>query len=215
MLATPEIDYYAEKTRENWRKYCERHGYGFHCGRQRIFKDMHVVWSKVGLLQGQLEQSKADWVVLVDADTIVNRPDFTLPQLTMKYPGKCVLISEDCSRRFGIAFPLSLKGLLTMRTFRPANTGFVAVQNNAQGRAIVSSWVDLAHMEFASIADKFPREQMVFWAGVYRDYRRHIAVLGSEVVRVGFHKFWDRLTIRRKNAFVLHDKSLLEWSGSA
>ncbi|MGD1955461.1 MAG: hypothetical protein ACFBZ9_09555, partial [Sphingomonadales bacterium] len=49
MLATPNIDYYANKTRENWSKYCIRHGYNFTCYRKHVIEDMHIVWSKVAI----------------------------------------------------------------------------------------------------------------------------------------------------------------------
>ena len=61
----------------------------------------------------------------------------------------------------------------------------------------------------------FPREQMIFWVGMYRDFKPHISVIGKEVMRVGFNPIVDGLTMNKKDAFVLHDKSLLEWSGSA
>ena len=156
MLATPEIDYYAEGTRANWQSYCDRQGYTFVCGRERIFEDMHVVWSKVGLIEQQMSVSDSEWIVLVDADTVVNRPDYKLEELIAKYPGRDVLISEDCSRRFGVPVPLSLLGPKSMGVYRAANTGFLAIRNNAFGRRFIDHWMELAKGEFVEIADEFP-----------------------------------------------------------
>ena len=214
MLATAEISHYADQTAENWEAYCQRHGYSFERQYECMLEDMHIVWSKVALVKRQLERSSADWIVFVDADTRVNRPLVKLDSLVSTYPGKQMLISEDCSRRLGVPIPLSLQGPLTMRRWRAGNTGFMMFQNSRWCAGMVARWLDLGRGELSSISDVFPREQMVFWKKLYHEYKEGIAVIGQEIMRMGFESYLDPLTLNTRTAFVHHDKSLPDWPGS-
>ena len=208
MLATPEIDYYAQATQANWRAYCERHGYQFTCWRDVVLDDMHMIWSKVEWMRRHMREMTADWLVVVDADTVVNRPERELADLVQAHPGKDFIISEDCSRRLGVPLPLSVRGVVSARTSRPPNCGFMMIRASDFGRSFLDQWLDNGRGKYAHIADVFPREQWVLWLSLFREQRPRIAVLGAEVRRIGNSPRFDRLTSNWDDAFVLHDKRL-------
>ena len=207
MLATPEIDYYAAATKANWCAYCERYGHQFVCWRETVLDDMHLIWSKIELMRLHMQEMESDWLVVVDADTVVNRPELTLADLVRSNPGKDFLISEDCSRRFGIPLPLSLRGVVSTRSLRPPNCGFMMIRASQFGRNFLDQWLENGRGKFSHIADVFPREQWVLWLSLFCEQRDRIAVLGSEIMRIGTNRLLDWST-NRSDAFVLHDKRL-------
>ena len=207
MLATPHIDHYAKATQANWQAYCDRHGYQFVCWRETVLDDMHLIWSKIEWMRRHMRQMTADWLVVVDADTVVNKPERELSELVRAHPGKDFLISEDCSRRFGVPMPLSLRGVLSARTLRPPNCGFMMIRASDFGIRFLDEWLENGRSKFKDIADVFPREQWVLWLSLFREQRDRIAVLGTEVMRMGNHPLLDRST-DWSDAFVLHDKRL-------
>ena len=207
MLATAHIDYYATATQANWQAYCDRHGYKFTRWREAVLEDMHLIWSKIELMRRHMREMTADWLVVVDADTVVNRPGRRLEDLVLAHPGRDFLISEDCSRRYGIPLPLSLRGVVSARTLRAPNCGFMMIRNSEFGERFLDEWLENGRGRFAHIADVFPREQWVLWLSLFREQRDHIAVIGKEVMRMGNHPILDRLT-DWDDAFVLHDKRL-------
>ncbi|MCJ9428831.1 putative nucleotide-diphospho-sugar transferase [Kordiimonas marina] len=208
MLATPNIDYYADTTKANWQAYCDRHGYEFTVWREPVLEDMHLIWSKIELMRRHLEKSKADWLVVVDADTMVNRPELPMTYLTEKHPGKDFIISEDVSRRFGIPIPLDTLSVRLCRNRRGPNCGFMMIRNNAYGLDFVTRWLAHGRGDCAHVADIFPREQRILWMTLFHTDRDHIAMLGDEVMRIGNNAFLDKFTTDWSQAFVLHDKRL-------
>jgi hypothetical protein len=152
----------------------------------------------------------SDWLVVVDADTVVNKPERELADLVRAHPDKDFLISEDCSRRFGIPVPLSLRGVVSARTLRPGNCGFMMIRASDFGRRFLDQWLENGRGKFAHIADVFPREQWVLWLTLFREHRDRVAVLGTEVMRIGNDPLLDRVATDWSDAFVLHDKRLPE-----
>jgi len=208
MLATPHIDYYAGATQANWQAYCDRHGYRFTCWREAVLEDMHLIWSKIEWMRRHMRDMTADWLVVVDADTCVNKPERTLAELVHAHPGKDFIISEDCSRRFGIPMPLSMLAIRSARTLRPPNCGFMMIRRSDFGIRFLDEWLANGRGKYADIADVFPREQWVLWLSLFREQRDHIAVLGSEVMRMGNNSWLDSMATDWSDAFVLHDKRL-------
>ena len=72
----------------------------------------------------------------------------------------------------------------------------------------MDEWLKNGRGRYAQIADVFPREQWVLWLSLFRQYRDRIAVLGSDVMRIGNNPWLDPLTANWNDAFVLHDKRL-------
>ncbi|MGB5694821.1 MAG: hypothetical protein WBM46_04140 [Polyangiales bacterium] len=208
MLATPNIDHYAAATQANWQSYCDRHGYAFTCWREVVLDDMHLIWSKIEWMRRHMRDMTADWLAVVDADTMVNKPERSLEALVQAHPGKDFLISEDCTRRFGIPVPLSARGVLSARSLRPPNCGFMIIRRSDFGKRFVDDWLANGRGKLSHIADVFPREQWVLWLSLFREQRQRIAVLGPEVMRIGNNPLLDRITPDWSDAFVLHDKRL-------
>ncbi len=208
MLATPHIEYYAAATRANWQAYCDCHGYEFMCWREAVLHDMHLIWSKIELMRRHMRGMKADWLVVVDADTVVNKPERTLADLVLAHPGKDFLISEDCTRRFGIPVPLSVRGVVSARSLRPPNCGFMMIRACDFGTRFLDEWLENGRGKLSHVADVFPREQWVLWLSLFREQSERIAVLGAEVMRMGNNSLLDRMTTDWSDAFVLHDKRL-------
>jgi len=123
-------------------------------------------------------------------------------------PGKDFLISEDCSRRFGVPISLSLRGVVASRSLRPPNCGFMMIRASDFGRRFLDEWLQNGRGKLAHVADVFPREQWVLWLSLFREHRDRIAVLGPEVMRMGNSPGLDRWTTNWSDAFVLHDKRL-------
>jgi hypothetical protein len=207
MLATPHIDHYAKATQANWQAYCDRHGYRFVCWREPLLDDMHLIWSKIEWMRRHLRGTTADWLLVVDADTVVNQPERKLTDLVLAHPDKDFLISEDCTRRFGIPFPLSLRGVVSARTLRPPNCGFMMIRVSDFGRRFLDEWLENGRGTFSHVADVFPREQWVLWLSSFRKHRDRTEVLGAEVMRIGNQPVLDWST-DWSDAFVLHDKRL-------
>lgn len=208
MLATSNIDYYASATEANWRAYCDRHGYRFIRWRETVIDDMHLIWSKIALMSRHMREMTADWLLVVDADTMVNKPERTLDDLALAHRSKDLLISEDCSRRFGVPLALSLRGVLASRSLRPPNCGFMMMRKSSFAQRFLDEWLENGRGKYKHIADVFPREQWVLWLSLFRQHRDRIAVLGPEVMRVGNNRFLDAVATDWSGAFVLHDKRL-------
>lgn len=218
MLATPEIDHYADYTSQSWAAYCQMHGYRFERVRSQQIHDMHIYWSKIACLVSELETSQSDWVFVVDADTIVHTHDYRLETLIEDYasnPQIHILISEDCSRRLRCPIPLSLKTVTLSKTWRGANSGFFGFRVNAHARMMAKNWLALGRGRFARYAFEAPHEQAVFWAGMMQLYRSHIQVIGPEVMRIGGNPFLDRYLTDITDAFVLHDAKLKQLSDAS
>jgi hypothetical protein len=159
-------------------------------------------------MRRHMREMTSDWLVVVDADTCVNKPERTLAELVHTHPGKEFIISEDCSRRFGIPMPLSMLGVRSARTMRPPNCGFMMIRRSDFGTRFLDEWLENGRGKYADIADIFPREQWVLWLSLFREQRDRIAVLGSEVMRMGNNPWLDSMATDWSNAFVLHDKRL-------
>lgn len=208
MLATPNIDYYAQATAANWADYCARHGYTFIRWQEKTLPQMHIVWSQIDLMIRHMKASKADWIVTTDADTIVNKMDQPLTELLDTYDHKTMIISEDCSRRFGLPVPLSLRSIKCSGAWRAPNTGFFMLRNDARALEMLEKWMDYATGDYAAWNDIHPRQQRIFWWTIFKEYRPHIAVIKSEVMRIGTNALLDRWMTDWSNAFIHHDKRL-------
>lgn len=79
-----------------WRDYCQKHGYVFiekiACGSGR-----HPVWDKVYFTHKVLETNEYDYVLYLDADTLVTNPEIKVEDLIIEYSqNKDLMISDDC-----------------------------------------------------------------------------------------------------------------------
>ncbi|MAU41508.1 MAG: hypothetical protein CMF31_07785 [Kordiimonas sp.] len=208
MLATHHIDYYAERTKASWQAYCDKHGYNFIVYEDKILDDMHINWSRIEAVRLELEKRTSDWVVLVDADTLIVNDSIKMEDLITRYGNKDILFSSDVSWRFGINIPLNFQAAFKYGARLLPNGGFFMIRNEAYGRQFITDWLDLARGDLKHLADKHPRCQNVLWTGLFPEHKKNIGMIKEEVLRVGINNFLDPLTIRMENALALHDKQL-------
>ncbi|WP_417320899.1 hypothetical protein [Emcibacter sp.] len=208
MLATPNIDYYAIETKKKWQAYCNRHGYNFIVCDKQLVPDMHINWSMIEMMRRRFDESDADWLIKVDADSIILREDVRFEDILRNHPGKDIYFPADISRYLGIPLPLNPRGAMKFGTWLLPNAGFCIIRNNALGREFFTRWLDLARGELAHLADRHPRNQNVLWEGLFRQYRGHIQLLTKEILRVGAAPFLEKFLVSTDDAFILHDKQL-------
>lgn len=184
MLATPEIDHYAQHSSALWAAYCERKGYNYFRYSERLIPDMHVNWSKIEMVRQHLAKSSAEIVTLVDADTYVCNPDLSMNAIMERFSSKAMVFSPDTTRNGIIELPLNRQAATEYRTKRLPNAGFIAMHNTKFVRQFFDDWMDLARNELSHLADIHPRNQNVLWKGLYFKHRSQIGLLGGEVRRL-------------------------------
>ncbi|MFY0606649.1 MAG: hypothetical protein JXR10_08035 [Cyclobacteriaceae bacterium] len=167
-LVTPNIDEYAKYSVASVKKYAIAHGYHYHIQRSKTVKDMHINWTKIDFLKNELNAaSKGDdsFVVLLDADTVIVKPERTIEFFIEKYQktDTNILMANDT--------PFQITGK------KKPNAGFVIVRNNEMGREIIAKWIDASRNEGARYNDIHPRNQLVYWNCVEPLYKKHQVVL--------------------------------------
>ena len=206
MMATKEIEHYASFTKRNWRSYAESKGYAFVVYDTVVRPDLHINWSKIEHGRRHLRNSSCDWMILTDADSAVHDEDKRLEDLVC-LPGKPSLVfSADVARRWGMNFPLNLRGVMETRQWVLPNAGFFAIRNDVVGRAFMDEWMELASGRMAHLADRVPRDQLVLWLGLLPKWRHQLRILGPQVVRVLSDYHWRHLLKYEDSIFVRHDK---------
>ncbi|UZD90347.1 hypothetical protein [Cognatishimia activa] len=184
MLATPEIDHYAQHSSALWAAYCERKGYNYFRYSERLIPDMHVNWSKIEMVRQHLAKSTAEIVTLVDADTYVCNPDLSMDAILERFFPKALVFSPDTARVGAIELPFNIRAALEYRKIRLPNAGFIVMRNSKFVRQFFDDWLDLARNELSHLADLHPRNQRVLWRGLMFKHRSQIALLGGEVRRL-------------------------------
>jgi hypothetical protein len=184
MLATASIENYARYSRAAWEKFCAVRGYGFFHYPDKLLSDMHINWSKIEMVRRHLAATKADIVVLVDADTYVCDPKLKFCAIADSYPDKDLLFSRDCRNIGPLVLPLNYQAALKYKTRKLPNAGFVLIRNSEFSRKFFDKWLDLARNELRALADTHPRNQRVLWEGLYFQNADKIALLARQVERV-------------------------------
>ncbi|MFY0596607.1 MAG: glycosyltransferase [Cognatishimia sp.] len=188
MLATPEIDHYAQHSSALWAAYCDRKGYNYFRYSERLIPDMHVNWSKIEMVRQHLAKSTAEIVTLVDADTYVCNPDLSINAIMKRFSSNAMVFSPDTTRNGPIELPLNKEAAVEYRTKRLPNAGFIAMHNSEFVRQFFDDWLDLARNELSHLADIHPRNQNVLWKGLFFKHRDQIGLLGGEVRRLQTEK---------------------------
>ncbi len=202
MLATPQIETYAWLAKANWRDYCLRHGYRFTVFDTHIVPDMHINWSRIEAMRHTLSHSDNDFVVLVDADTVVLRPELPLSHFCKN--NRDITFASDAP--FPRAKPDFRAFFLKLRLARLKlpNGGFVLVRRNAFTVSFFTEWLDLGRGRLSHWADIHPRNQNVLWRGLLPRYGNKISILDKEVLRVTSETQIPR--IKLYDPFIVHYK---------
>jgi hypothetical protein len=182
MLATPEAAGYAWLAKRTWKNYCERHGHRLTIFKNRLIPDMHINWSKIEAMRLTLANSDRAYVLLVDADLVVLRPELPLSDLADRT--RDIVFASD--KLFGSFWPdmrhAVLKWKLGMATL--PNAGFMLARRNDWAISLFEQWLELARGDLLDWADRHPRNQNVLWRGLLPTQRHRIAILGDEIVRI-------------------------------
>lgn len=210
MLATPEVDYYAAKSKADWMAYAERHGYGFRLTDRNLLPPMNINWSKIEAIRQQLNSSDSDWIFSIDADSYIVRQELPLAEIVKKYEHYEIIFAPDTVVRLGIHMPVNLKAAMLCQTMRPPNCGFMFVKNCDFSRSFFQEWLDLARGPMAEYAAQHPRNQNVLWRGLFHKYRSHLSVLDREIARTGTNPILDLLCTTHSSTLANHDKAMVK-----
>ena len=184
MLATCDIENYAQYSRTAWEKFCGVRGYCFFHYPDKLLSDMHINWSKIEMVRRHLAATKADIVVLVDADTYVCDPRLDLGAIADSHPDKELIFSQDCRNIGPFVLPLNYEAAFKYKTRKLPNAGFVLIRNTDFSKRFFDKWLDLARNDLKALADTHPRNQRVLWEGLYFQNGNKIALLERQVERI-------------------------------
>ncbi|WP_421896966.1 hypothetical protein [Marinoscillum sp.] len=191
-LATPNIDGYALYSAASARHYALTHGYHLQVQRSKTLTDLHINWTKIDILKTVLAnapQGPDSYVILLDADTVIMRPDRTINYFVSKYGKSNTAIYMAADTPFSFS-----------RKKKP-NAGFVIVKNDETGRKIIARWIDAAYSDGKKYNDIHPRNQLVYWNCVEPEYAEQQVVLPKRY----FHKpLWWVPKPLKQNQFLYH-----------
>ncbi len=184
MLATREVDEYAQHSRLLWSKYCTRRGYQFQHYSDRLVPDMHVNWSKIEMVRRHLSKSRAEVVTLVDADTYVCNPNLCLTDILDRASPKSMVFAPDTVKYGWLELPLNVPATIKHGALRLPNAGFIVMENSEFTRQFFDDWLDLARNGLNHLADRHPRNQRVLWQGLYFQNLEKIGLLEGQIRRL-------------------------------
>jgi hypothetical protein len=200
MLATREIEAYAQLAKDSWRGYCDRHGHRFTIIEDALVPDMHINWSKIEAMRRALTTGDTAYVLLVDADVVVVRPEIYLSAFTDQT--KDIVFASDS------AIPSPLPDLrhvgIKLRLRWPVlpNAGFMLARRNDAAAFFFARWLELAKGELSDWADRHPRNQNVLWRGLLVEHGHYVGVLGNQILRITHPRHVRRVAARKP--FAIH-----------
>jgi len=164
-LCTPNIDSYGQYSLVSVHAYAQKHGYQHLVQRSSMIDDMHINWTKMALLQRELSSTTADYLLLIDADTIITRPEVPVSFFIENFakPATEIMMPGDT--------PLSL------RLKKKPNAGFILLKNSDRGKAIIDRWLQAAQNEGQHLNDIHPRNQRVYWKYVMPQFQDYQVIL--------------------------------------
>lgn len=204
MLSTKDIDIYTQYSIPIWKKYCAQHGYDFHHFGEKLIPDMAFTWSRIKMIQDHLKVTKADYVVMVDADTFIyhDQLGLSLESLIDKHmtAEKQILFQKDGSNTFGIYFSHNFKLSWELKRWTLPNAGFNIMKNSIDVRSMIDEWLTLGQGKLRHLADVHPRTQNVLLRGVMQEpkFDNMIGYLPSEIVSKRNTKFCKHLSALTK-----------------
>jgi len=204
MLSTEHIDAYTRYSIPIWKKYCDMHGYRFcHYG-EKLIPDMAFTWSRIKMIQDHLEDTDAEYVMMVDADTFLFKDHMNLKLETLidKYMtgDKRILFQKDGSERLGLFFSHNFKLSLELRRWILPNAGFNIMKNCEDVHRFIDTWLALGQGKLRHLAEVHPRTQNVLLRGLMVDPEmdKLIGYLPSKVVSKRNTEFCRHLSAMTK-----------------
>lgn len=204
MLATSHIDIYTKYSIPIWERYCDIHGYKFFHYKDQVLPDMAFTWSRIKMLIDHQQQTDADFIMMVDADTLIYHDmyDLSVEQIMQDHmrDGKQILFQKDGSDRLGIYFSHNFKLSYELKRWVLPNAGFNVMANSPETRKFLETWLDLGQGKLKHLADIHPRTQNVLIRGVLQDPEmdKLVAYLPSKLVSKRNTKFVKHLSAMSK-----------------
>lgn len=204
MLATSHIDIYTQYSIPMWEKYCQQHGYNFFLYQEQILPDMAFTWSRIQMMLDHQKSSEADYIMMVDADTLIyhNMYDLSVEQIIHDHmsDGKQILFQKDGSDRMGLYFSHNFKLSYELKRWVLPNAGFNIMANTSQVKKFLETWIDLGRGRLKHLADIHPRTQNVLIRGVLQESEMDniVAYLPSKLVSKRNTRFVRHLSAMSK-----------------
>ena len=104
-------------------RYARRHNYEFVLVTEPYDVSSTFYWQKIPLLLRQLDRG-VDFVVYMDADSVINKPELRYERILEKYPGDLILCSDAANSDGKYA----------------VNTGLVIVRNTPAAKKLLTQW---------------------------------------------------------------------------
>lgn len=92
-LYTPEIEYFAKYTTQNFQDYCDKNNYDFICSNVSIDLSRKPTWSKIMILQQNLKNY--EWLMWIDADAAITSKDIKIESI-IDDNYNIIITREDC-----------------------------------------------------------------------------------------------------------------------
>ena len=225
MLATHHIDIYTQYSIPIWEKYCKMHGYEFFNYREKLLPDMAFTWSRLQMLLDHREQSDADYLVMVDADTYLFKDamHLSMEKIVGQHmkPGKKILFQKDGSDRLGTYLTHNVKLSLKHKRWVLPNAGFNIMENSEETRDFLELWISLGKGRLSHLAKVHPMTQNVLLHGVLQEpemdklvgylpsklvskrntrFCRHLSAMSKEQIASEIKKEYDKIFPEKKTA---------------
>lgn len=134
---------------------------------------MAFTWSRIQMMIDHQKNSNADYIMMVDADTLIFKDSYQLSvaEIIDSYmaPNQHILFQKDGSDRFGIYFSHNFKLSYELKRWVLPNAGFNIMANTEEVKDFLQTWVELGRGPLKHIADIHPRTQNVLIRGVLQD----------------------------------------------
>lgn len=165
---------------------------------------MAFTWSRIKMIQNHFENTKADYVLMVDADTFIYHDQLNLKieSLVDQYMvgEKRILFQKDGSNRLGFYFSHNFKLSYEMKRWVLPNAGFNIMKNCKEVHHFIDQWLVLGQGKLRHLAEVHPRTQNVLLRGLMVDPEmdKLIGYLPSSVVSKRNTKFCRHLSALSK-----------------
>ena len=198
MVATPEIGNYANHSIGINKEYANKHGYGFHVFTENATPDLPINFGKIQNALDIMESSNPpEYVVHIDADAVIVRPDYKITNIIEYYMMLgSMIIGEDCYDKTICSKPGQI------------NSGVFIVKNNTMGRQILRQWLNSARGTCSRYVNQFPNCQLVFGNCVLPFHRFSINVIPYNVLNGRDGLFIQHLMQHNSNERIEHFKKI-------
>ncbi|MCI5071651.1 glycosyltransferase family 77 protein [bacterium] len=162
MFATDNLKIYTDLSIKGWKKYAANYGYNFFHYKEPYYDNLHIAWSKINSVKVHINQSNADTIVLVDADTIPTSLDVSIESLLdeFMYDHIEILFQKDGSHKLKyFYFPHNFSAAWKLKKRTMPNAGFIVMKNSEKVKAFFAEWIDRA--QTSPLATIPPRNQNV------------------------------------------------------